>query len=118
MRPNTRSSFTAVIANGASLSGAVDIVGLTLVGVLIPSSWTTADLTFQVSVDGSTYVDVYNDSGVEYLVQVGAASTYIVLNKSGYADFAGMRYLKVRSGTSGTPVNQGGARTLTLICKG
>jgi hypothetical protein len=30
-------------------------------------------------------------------------------------DWIGVRYMKVRSGTSGTPVNQGGARTITLV---
>lgn len=31
-------------------------------------------------------------------------------------DMIGFRYIKIRSGTAGTPVNQTDARTLTLIC--
>jgi hypothetical protein len=104
------SGIVATIANGAALSGAIDLDGYTLCGIQMPSAWTTANLTFQVSADGATYADVYSDSGGEYTV-TAAASRYIVLNP---ADFAGMRFLKVRSGTTGTPVNQGGARTMLL----
>jgi hypothetical protein len=30
-------------------------------------------------------------------------------------DWVGVRFLKIRSGTAGTPVNQAAARTLTLV---
>lgn len=102
---------TATIANAASLSGAVDCSGGRVCGILIPAAWTTANLTFQGSMDNATFADLYDSSGTEYTVTVGGVSRYIEVP---LADFIGIRYLKVRSGTTGTPVAQGGSRTLTL----
>lgn len=103
----------ATIANGAALSGAVDLQGNTIVGIQMPSSWTAANLTFQGSADGTTYQDVYDTSGTEVVI-TAAASRCIVVNP---ATFQALRFLKIRSGTTGTPVNQGAARTISLIVK-
>lgn len=105
---------TAAIANNASLSGAVDLQDNPLVAVLIPSAWTTADITFQASVDGTNYYNVYNMSGDEYTITVGGTSRLIVLSP---LEFQWARYVKIRSGTAGTPVAQGGARTLTVVVR-
>lgn len=101
---------TVTIANGASLSDAVDLGGRKLVAIDMPASWTAASLTFQASVDGVTFDNVY-DGATERALIVGA-SYYSALN---IGDWVGFRHLKIRSGTAGTPVNQGGARTLTLV---
>lgn len=110
-------SMDANIANGASLSQAIENIGLgaasALVGIEMPAAWTAANLTFQVSFDGDTYKDLYDKDGNEVTV-TAAASRYIGLIPS---LFAGIRHLKVRSGTSGTPVNQGAARTLRLVVR-
>ena len=103
---------SATIANAASLSGAVRLSG-TLTGIQMPASWTAANLTFQVSVDGDTYQNVYDSSGSEFVV-TAAAARYIPLNP---ADFIDGRWLKVRSGTSGTPVNQGAERVVQLTVR-
>jgi hypothetical protein len=105
-------NFTATIANGASLSGAVDLQTYRAFGVQMPASWTAANLTFQVSSDCSTYANLYDDSGTEVLV-TAAASTYIVFASP--AKWQGARCIKVRSGTSGTAVNQGGDRSITVV---
>jgi hypothetical protein len=104
---------TVTIANGASLSNEVDLETKTLIAIDMPSSWTTANLTLQASVDNSTWDNVFDSLGTEVTI-LAAASRFILLNP---ADFVSVRYLKVRSGTSGTPVNQGGARTITLIVR-
>lgn len=104
-------TVTFTIANDQSLSNASDdLRGVLCVAVLMPGTWTAAALTFQVSLDGETYTNMWYD-GAEYEV-TAAASQYIVLDAK---DFVGIRYLRVRSGTSGTPVNQGGARTVTVV---
>jgi len=103
---------TATIANAASLSGVVDCGSARLALIVMPASWTAADLTFQESVDGSTFVDKYDSVGVEYTVVCGGASRSLTINLS---DFIGARYLKIRSGTSAVPVAQGGSRVLTLV---
>jgi hypothetical protein len=79
----------------------------------MPATWTAANLTLQASVDNSTWDNVFDSLGTEVTI-TAAASRFILLNP---ADFVSVRYLKVRSGTSGTPVNQGGARTITLIVR-
>ena len=104
---------TVTIANGASLSDAADIEAKTLIAIDMPASWTTANLTLQASIDNSTWDNVFDSLGTEVTISA-AASRFILLNP---ADFVSVRYLKVRSGTSGTPVNQGGARTITLVVR-
>lgn len=104
---------TATIANGASLSGAIDLGSTRLAGIQMPAAWTAAALTFQASFDGVTYADVYSTGGTELSYTV-AASRFIPLS---ITDWGGVRYLKVRSGTTGTPVNQGGARTIQLTLR-
>lgn len=103
---------TVTIANGASLSDAADLKNGRLAGIVIPAAWTTANLTFQTSPDGVTYYDRYDNFGGEYGVVVGGASRSILVP---VIDWLGVRFLKVRSGTTGSAVNQGGARILTLL---
>lgn len=103
---------SATIANGASLSAAVSIpAGLRPLAIVMPATWTAANLTFAVSVDGSTYNDMYDDLGTEVAVSADA-SRFIALPPT---LFASVVQFKVRSGTSGTPVNQGGDRTVTIV---
>lgn len=112
---NGRLSGTVTIANGESLSGAIDLGSSSLAGILMPASWTAAGLSFAVSTSlAGTYVPLWNAIGSEYTVPSASAvaSQFIVLP---VADFLGIQYLRVRSGTAGSAVNQGGARSLTLI---
>lgn len=102
---------TATIANGASLSDAVELSGSAVIGIVTPAAWTAADLTLQASHDGSTYNNVYDKDEAEMTIQAGA-SRYIALEPN---LMIGAEKLKLRSGTSGTPVNQGAERVITLI---
>lgn len=104
---------TATIANGGSLSGAVDLAGKTLLGIVMPAAWTAANLTFQVSSDGVTYNDLYDNVGAEKTV-IAAASRFIIAIP---ADWVGVRYVKVRSGTAAATVAQGAQRDIKLITK-
>jgi len=113
---------TATIANGASLSGAIDMNrirssaegvgghGIHLAAIQMPSAWTAANITFQGSVDGSTYYDLYDMYGTEILV-TAAASRMIALDLT---MFAGINFVKIRSGTTATPVNQGADRAIVI----
>lgn len=105
---------TATIANAASLSGSVDLNGRQLVGIMLPAAWTAANLTLQASMDGSTFFNVYAIGGSEYTATVTAASTFIIIPPN---DLLGVRYIKLRSGTSGSPVTQGASRTITLATR-
>jgi len=96
-----------------SITSEIDLNGRKLVRVIIPSSWTAANLTFQAaSASGGTYNNVtVGSDGSEYVVTAAASSDIIVP----LADFIGHRFIKIRSGTSGVPVSQAAPRTLTLI---
>lgn len=103
---------TSTIANGASQSNVVDLEGGALVGINMPAAWTAANLTFLSSEykDG-TFDPVYDTAGTEVTV-TAAASRNINISPDG---FRGMRYMKIRSGTSGTPVNQGAERIIVVL---
>lgn len=108
------STETATIANGASLSGAIHLRGHRLFAIQMPAAWTAADLTLQGSFDGTTYADIYDEDDAEVVVEA-AQARFIILDPT---KFLGLQRLKVRSGTTGSPVNQGAARELQLICVG
>lgn len=101
----------ATIANGESLSNAIDVDGSAVVGIVMPAAWTAANLTLQMSHDDTTYNNVYDEVGAEKTI-TASTSRYIVLNP---ADFIGANSVKLRSGTSGTPVNQGAARSIVVV---
>ena len=103
---------TAAIAASATTSGAIDLYGLQMVALGMPTYWTAGVLTFNVSIDGSTYLRMYKN-GAEYFETV-TASQFIVLTP---ADFAGVRYVQLRSGTYATPVTQTAARSIELVVR-
>lgn len=112
-------TVSAVIASGQSLSAAANLGKWSLVGIVMPSSWSAAALSFQASPDGGvTFYELYYLSGLastEYVITAPAASQWIQLDP---AQWRGINVLKVRSGTAGTPVAQTGGATLTLVCRG
>ena len=113
MFPELRDTKTATIANGASLSDAVDLTGLSVIGIVMPATWTTATLSFQGSHDGSTYQELKDefDTLLSY-------NPLVACNRSvDPTHLLPWRYIKVRSGTAASAVNQGGARIITFIVR-
>lgn len=100
------------IASGTSLSAATDLGPYRVFAIVPPTSWTAASLTFQGSSNGVDFYDLFDDTGTEISVTV-TASKYIILTAP--VKLLGLRWLKVRSGTTGTPVNQGADRIVKLI---
>lgn len=101
-----------LIANGQSLSGEIDLGSGVLQHILMPAGWTAADLTLQLSEGaGGTYRDAYDEFGSEITVKT-TLSRAIRLQT---ADWLAVRYLKLRSGVSATPVAQGADRIITLV---
>lgn len=113
---------TAVILSGVAVSSAV-YVGGKLVGIEIPVAWTAAAITFQGSVLGTTFIDIWDSAltatAVERTVVSGnvptAATRFLSLSLNDWTPF---NYIIVRSGTSASPVNQGADRTLGLVLAG
>lgn len=95
---------TVTIAAGQALSPALDTGGLVLGGVLIPSTWTAALLTFQVSPDGTNFMDLYDDQGNE--VQLTAGASRGIGNDAIALALGSWRWIKLRSGTTASPVVQ------------
>lgn len=103
---------TATIANGASLSDVVDCGATSRAFRLVmPAAWTAAGLTVQSSADGITFSNLYTTAGAEYTITTDASRDVILP----LADFIGIRYFRLRSGTAGAPVNQGASRAIGVI---
>lgn len=99
------------IAAGTALTPEIDMGGKRLARITTPAAWTTANLTFQVApISGGTFNDLYDSGGTEYTVTAAASRTIIIP----LADFIGLRFIKIRSGTTGTPVAQAADRILTI----
>lgn len=117
-----RTAKTVVIEENESLSGAVNCEGSSLAAVILPPDWTTADITFQASADGTNWFNVFDAAENEVTILQATANVdgegaylgqYTALDPT---LFRGVGRLKVRSGTSGTPVTQTGAnKTVTLV---
>lgn len=100
------------IADTESLSGAKSITA-PIVGIETPASLEGTVLTFQAcdTVDG-TYANVYDAIGTEVQVTI-SSSRYVALLPSDFI-WAKGKYLKVRTGTAGSPSVQTGANTVTV----
>lgn len=97
---------TVTISDTEATSDAVDLGGNTLVGITIPTGFDGTAITFSVatSIDG-TYRSWYKDGSA--LSKTVTANIATALDP---ADFAGVRYLKIVSGTN----QSSGDVTLTL----
>ena len=106
--PEVRS---VTLSSGSSLSPGIDLDGLTLVGILMPSTWDGTAITFRASINGTAWFDLYDAAGNEVTLSV-APSRYIQIDPR---RFVGIRYLRIRSGTGSAPVNQTASRVVQLI---
>jgi hypothetical protein len=60
----TQKTLTATIPQNGTVSNSVSLQAQTLAALLMPAAWTTADITFQTSLDGgATWLDIYGDDG-------------------------------------------------------
>lgn len=116
LEPSRRVLFIdAVIANGESLSAAINLRGYRLAGVIMPAAWTAAALSFQAAESESGTFSEAVDSAGAPLAVTAAASQYIVFVAALQEATTALAVIKVRSGTSGAAVNQAAARTLRLV---
>lgn len=104
--PVTIDTSTVTIASSGTVSTAVDLGGHNLVGIQTPAALTGTTMTFQGSVDGSTYNVLYDTDGTALSITVAVDSLILIVP----SDFAAVRYLKLVSGSS-----EGAERTITLV---
>lgn len=108
-QPVAMADKTAVIASGQTTSGAIDLVGTALVGLFMPSAFTGTAVTFTAAATlTGTYLAVTDSTGAAVSATV-AASKYVALSPT---TFAGLRYVKLVSGSS-----EGADRTITLATR-
>lgn len=108
-------TVTVTIASGGALSGAADLGGSRLLGIQIPPAWTAADITIAASsAAAGTYGALRDAAGTEYTITGFAVNEVVYLDPS---VVSGLRYLKIRSGAVGAPVNQLADRVLTLFVR-
>lgn len=108
------------LPEGASgITDGIDLRRARLCRIVLPytggAGWVAANITFQTSYDGVNWANLYDALGSEYTVTVGAitADRSVIIP---FADFVGVRYLKIRSGTAAAPVNQTNAPNIVLVC--
>lgn len=100
------SDNTVTIDNGQTVSSNIVTYGMTLTGFITPASWTTADISFQVSIDGANYFDLYDaDNNQVKIAGVAASRAY----KLEPVTFAGYEKLRLISS-----VAQDDTRVITL----
>lgn len=102
------------IANGESLSSVANLGRRSLLAIVTPAAWTTASLTFQGSDDGAAFADIYDD-GVERAIAsaIVVASRWLVMPAPDL--WLSIPFLKLRSGSAASPVNQAALRTIKLV---
>jgi hypothetical protein len=101
------------IALDASLSPAVGLGELNPVAIDASAAWTAAVMTFQGSIDGGTYFDIYDAYGNEYSVVITAGKKINI----DYRMFLACNYIKLRSGTTASAVTQEALRTLGVCLR-
>lgn len=99
-------SVDVVIASGAQLSGPGELNERRLVGLIIPADTEGTAVTFEGSVDGVNFFDVYDADGV-YSVDF-TDPCYLAVDP---LVFVGLPYVKVDTGTNQTTA----AATITLV---
>jgi hypothetical protein len=90
------------IPKGQSLSDGVDCSEGEIVRITVPQEFTDANLTFQVSSDGEMYNDLYKDDGDEVTISASADTTIFI----GHNWVKSVAFIKIRSGTRNSPVEQ------------
>jgi len=114
---------TATIAINTATSTIVDLHGKFLVGLVMPSGWDAADISFQCALGAeetvggdTTFNDLYDDAGVRVKVVV-TASKHVCFRNDLRSLFRGVRHFKILSANTsgGAPVNQTAARTIIPI---
>ncbi len=100
-------SIVVTIANGQTTSGPAEVQGK-LVGLLMPASWTAADLTIEASIDGGAFYGVYDSGTPRTIPSAEAQAGRLIALQLG--DWLLANWVHVKSS-----VAQAAARDITLI---
>lgn len=107
------SNRVVIIGGSSSLSQAARVSGLRVLGMITPASITGGSVwTFQGSLDGTNFFNIFDTAGNELNCGAQAVSQYY---QFGPNFLPGLYSIKVRSGTAGAPVVQTVQISLTLV---
>lgn len=117
--------ISADIPNNESLSGAFDLGGNSLIAIEFPTNWGGGtQITFQSKVKRTEDLNPNNGQAVEFWRNVyDAAGNELIVTcganriVTDIPELAPLRFLRIRSGTSTTPVPQSPGKSLRLIVK-
>ena len=111
-----RKYISGSIVVGQSQSNIFSLNEDSAVGLVISASTVTGTaMTFLGSIDGTNFYPVYDNTGTEVNISVGATARIVAFNISSFYPY---NYLKCRLGTSASAVNQATYdTTLTLVTK-
>jgi len=104
---------TGTITAGQSLSGSIDCRSGAPMLLFLPTQWTSARISYQLSPDNVNFFDLYDRTAKEIAVNV-RAGTAVRLNPEWTESALGC-YLKIRSGSSDMATVQTANRTFTLL---
>ena len=117
--PNYQQHFeTVTIASAAATSSIFQLYGHRIVGIGKPATWTAADLSLEVTVDGeATWVKVIDNAGS--LIKItGLSATvaefYVVPELLDFFTADKCRIVSTNTGSE-ADVNQDAARTLVIV---
>ena len=98
------------IALGASLSNVRAVNTGAVFRLITPDDWTPASVTFQLSMDGTNFYDVFDTDGNELVLPIRPKS---IIPFGNY--LLAIHSLKIRSGTQRAPVVQAAARVFSIV---
>lgn len=90
-------TFTLTVANGATVSGAADLAGYSIINIVVPSTFDGTSISFQVSADATTYQALYDANNILVSMTVGVSKTY-----APWGELQGHRAIKIVTATSQT----------------
>jgi hypothetical protein len=97
---------------GTALSTAVDCAPGRPIRIIMPTAWTPAVLTFQMSNDNINFFDLFDHRGKEVVIVCdGYSRSHALPPGSG----PGVNYVKLRSGYAAKPVTQAADRVFSVL---
>jgi hypothetical protein len=115
--PNPITAEEIVFEAGESLSQGINTGTGQIYAILVPQDWSpTANLTFQISADGTNYCDVFDSRGNEAMMPA-LPGTAIIPDAANVAWLQAVGWIRLRSGSRKAPVPQEEIRTFTVFTK-
>jgi hypothetical protein len=103
---------TLTIPAGQSVSNSLDLRSDAIIRITMPSAWTNANLTFQISDDDVRFTDLVDASGREFTLRVVPDTSVRAMDD--LATMVADGYIRLRSGSRNYPVIQAASRAFAV----